>query len=61
MRLVVETGKEVGRFKMQTKKGASVTDCANVAVVRQFNMPANFGFDQVYAKTFGVRLETKPG
>jgi predicted nucleic acid-binding protein len=26
-------------FKKQTKKGSSVTDCANVAIVRRFNLP----------------------
>ena len=48
-------------LKTQTKKGASVTDCTNLAVMRQFNMSTIFDFDQVYAKTFGGRLEIASG
>jgi predicted nucleic acid-binding protein len=43
-------------FKQQIKKGSSVTDCANVAVVRRFNIPTIFSFDKVYPKGFEVEL-----
>lgn len=43
-------------FSSQTQKGTSVVDCANVAVVRRFNIPAIFSFDQVYPKKFGLKL-----
>jgi predicted nucleic acid-binding protein len=43
-------------FKKQTRKGTSVVDCANVAVVRQFAIPTIFSFDHVYPKKFGVKL-----
>lgn len=48
-------------FQAQTKKGTSITDCASVTVVRQFNIPTIFRFDQVYTKTFGVPSETALG
>lgn len=43
-------------FKTQTKKGTSVIDCANVAVMRGFNIPTIFSFDKVYPKVFGLKL-----
>jgi predicted nucleic acid-binding protein len=43
-------------FKKQSKKGTSVTDCANVAVARYFHIPTIFSFDKVYAKRFGLKL-----
>lgn len=43
-------------FREQTKKGTSVTDCANVAVLRRFSIPAIFSFDKVYPKSFGLKL-----
>lgn len=49
-------------FSRQTKKGTSVTDCANVAVVRHLQIPRIFSFDKVYRKRFKlstVELATK--
>ena len=46
-------------FKTQTKKGTSITDCANVAVARQFNIPTIFSFDQVYSKSFGLKMASE--
>jgi predicted nucleic acid-binding protein len=43
-------------FKEQTKKGTSVVDCANVAVIRQFCIPRIFSFDKVYPNKFGVKF-----
>jgi predicted nucleic acid-binding protein len=43
-------------FSEQTKKGTSVTDCANVAVVRRLGITEIFSFDQGYPKRFGVML-----
>ena len=43
-------------FKQQDKKGTSVTDCANVAVARRFQISTIFSFDKVYAKSFGLKL-----
>jgi predicted nucleic acid-binding protein len=43
-------------FKQQIKKGSSVTDCANVAVIRRFHIPTIFSFDKVCPKRFGLEL-----
>jgi predicted nucleic acid-binding protein len=43
-------------FEQQTKKGTSVTDFANVAVVRQFDIATIFSFDRVYPQKFGLKL-----
>lgn len=43
-------------FKKQTKKGTSVVDCANIAVIRQFYIPSIFSFDKVYPNKFGVKF-----
>jgi predicted nucleic acid-binding protein len=43
-------------FKAQTKKGTSLTDCANVVVARQFAIPRMFSFDEVYPKKFDLEL-----
>jgi predicted nucleic acid-binding protein len=43
-------------FKQQSKKGTSVTDCANVAVVRRFHISTIFSFDKDYANSFGLML-----
>lgn len=45
-------------FCNQTKKGTSVTDCANVAVMRQFHIPTIFSFDKVYNRKFDLTLMT---
>lgn len=41
-------------FKQQTKKGSSVVDCVNVAVMRQFGIKQIFSFDKVYKKSFDL-------
>jgi predicted nucleic acid-binding protein len=41
-------------FKQQERKRTSVVDCANVAVMKQLEIPAIFSFDQVYTKDFGL-------
>lgn len=43
-------------FKTQTQKRTSMIDCANVAVMRRFEIPIIFSFDQVYPKKFGLKL-----
>ena len=43
-------------FKDQTKKGTSVTDCANVAILKRLNIPEIFSFDKVYSKSFGLQM-----
>jgi len=42
-------------FQAQKARGTSVTDCANVVVMRQFQIPTIFSFDKVYPKTFGLK------
>lgn len=42
-------------FRLQTARGTSVTDCANVAVMDYFNIPEIFSFDRVYTKAFGLK------
>lgn len=41
-------------FQAQRARGTSVTDCANVVVMRQYQIPTIFSFDQVYPKAFGL-------
>ena len=43
-------------FSEQTKRRTSVTDCANVAVMRKYEIPAIFSFDQGYVKQFNLAL-----
>ena len=43
-------------FSDQAKKGTSVTDCANVAVMQRFGMSSIFSFDKIYPKKFGLKL-----
>jgi predicted nucleic acid-binding protein len=45
----------IGIFRKQTQRGTSVTDCANVAVMRRFNIPHILSFDRVYFKSFGLK------
>jgi len=42
-------------FKKETARGTSVTDCANVVVVKRFEIPALFSFDKFYTKRFGLK------
>jgi predicted nucleic acid-binding protein len=41
-------------FKQQSLKGTSVTDCANVTILRRLKIPKIFSFDKVYPKKFGI-------
>jgi predicted nucleic acid-binding protein len=50
--------KAIETFSQQTQRGTSVVDCANVAVMRKFQIPTIFSFDQIYAKKFGVKMAT---
>lgn len=43
-------------FQEQRARGTSVTDCANVAVMREYHIPAIFSFDKVYPKSFGLKI-----
>lgn len=43
-------------FKSQTKKGTSVTDCANVAIVRKLCIPKIFSFDKAYSRRFDLAV-----
>ena len=43
-------------FREQTKRGISLTDCANVAVMQRFGITSIFSFDKFYAKEFGLTL-----
>lgn len=43
-------------FQGQERKGTSVTDCANVAVAREFEIPHLFSFDAAYSRDFGLHL-----
>ena len=38
------------------QRATSLTDCANVAVIRQFEIPTIFSFDKVYPKQFGIQV-----
>ncbi len=42
-------------FRKQEQRGTSITDCANVAVMRKFNIPRIFSFDKIYFKSFGLK------
>ena len=42
-------------FQAQKARGTSVTDCANVVVMRQYQIPTIFSFDKVYPKAFGLK------
>jgi predicted nucleic acid-binding protein len=45
-------------FQEQVRRGTSVTDCANVAVMQNLAIPQIFSFDKVYSKDFGIPLIT---
>ena len=42
-------------FREQENKNTSLFDCANVAVIRNLNIPRIFSFDQVYSRKFDLR------
>lgn len=41
-------------FRALEQRATSLTDCANVAVIRQFEIPTIFSFDKVYPKLFDI-------
>ena len=43
-------------FNAQEKKGTSITDCANVIVMKRFHIPRIFSFDKAYPKQFNVPI-----
>ncbi len=43
-------------FSSQTKKGTSMTDCGNVAVMQQLDISEIASFDKAYSKQFGLKL-----
>lgn len=43
-------------FLEQNKKGTSVVDCSNVAVMRRYQIPMLFSFDKAYARRFGLKV-----
>ncbi len=42
-------------FEQQEKKGTSMVDCSNVAIIKRFEIPRIFSFDKFYAKKFGIQ------
>jgi len=42
-------------FKAQDVKGTSLTDCANVVVMKRFGIPRIFSFDRVYFAQFSFK------
>lgn len=43
-------------FKVQASRGTSMTDCANVAVMKRFEISTIFSFDKFYGKQPGLEL-----
>jgi len=43
-------------FKMQESRGTSMTDCVNVAIVRQLQISKIFSFDMFYPKKHNIPL-----
>lgn len=43
-------------FEQQTKKGTSMVDCGNVAVMRRFDIPRIFSFDRFYRNQPSIEL-----
>lgn len=41
-------------FAQQEKRGTSMVDCANVVVMRRFQIPQILSFDKAYAKQYDV-------
>jgi len=46
----------VAIFHNVGKRGSSITDCANVAVIRRFEIPQIFSFDKVYRTEFHIPM-----
>ena len=46
-------------FRRQDKRGTSLTDCVNVAVIQRFKIQAIFSFDKFYSKRFSLRTVGK--
>lgn len=45
-------------FKMQESRGTSMTDCVNVAIMRQLQISTIFSFDVFYPKRCNIELLT---
>jgi predicted nucleic acid-binding protein len=43
-------------FVAQSRKGTSITDCCNVAVMNRFNISQIFTFDQMYRKDLELEI-----
>lgn len=43
-------------FKAQTARGTSMTDCANLAVIKRLKISTIFSFDKFYSKQPGLEL-----
>lgn len=43
-------------FKKQESRGTSMTDCVNVAIMQQLQIPIIFSFDTFYSKTCNLKL-----
>lgn len=46
-------------FKKQEKRGISMTDCINVAVMQELHITTIFSFDQFYSKRMGLSLASE--
>jgi len=51
----------VAIFRALEQRATSLTDCANVAVIRQFEIPTIFSFDKIYPKQFGLQTAEDMG
>lgn len=43
-------------FRSLDKRATSMTDCANVAVIRCFSIPQIFSFDKAYRNAFEISM-----
>lgn len=48
-------------FRQEKQRGTSVVDCANVVVMRQFNIPTIFSFDKFYKNQSGIQMPVAAG
>ena len=51
----------VALFHDVGKRGSSMTDCANVAVVKRFEIPKIFSFDKAYRTQFNIPMTQDTG
>lgn len=43
-------------FSLQNRRGTSFTDCANVVVMKHYDIPAILSFDKVYSRDFHLEI-----